>query len=66
MTQSTGDFGALGYAQSTPMPANAPPLAVTPPKDWQVWADVRGTGWNTNVSDGRSLVRPHFADTWSI
>jgi hypothetical protein len=43
--------GALGYA-SNPMLTKAPPLVVAPPKDWQVWADVRGTGWNTNVSSG--------------
>jgi hypothetical protein len=34
------------------MPAKAPPLIARPPKDWQVWADVRGTGWNTDVSAG--------------
>jgi Autotransporter beta-domain len=49
--RSDDPSGALGYA-SNPMPTKAPPLAVAPPKDWQVWADVRGTGWNTNVSTG--------------
>jgi outer membrane autotransporter protein len=43
-------FGALAYAN--PMPTKAPPPISRQPKDWQVWADVRGTGWNTNVSDG--------------
>jgi outer membrane autotransporter protein len=45
-------FGALAYASSSPMATKAPPSISRQPKDWQVWADVRGTGWNTNVSDG--------------
>jgi hypothetical protein len=44
-------YGALGYANN-PMPTKAPPSAMVPPKDWQVWAEVQGTGWNTNVSNG--------------
>jgi MtrB/PioB family decaheme-associated outer membrane protein len=32
-------FSALGYADAT----KAPPLRVTEPKDWQGWAEVRGT-----------------------
>ena len=49
-TRVNDTFGALGYA--SPMQTKAPPLIARQPKDWQVWADVRGTGWNTNVSDG--------------
>lgn len=34
------------------MPTKAPPLVARSPQDWRVWADVRGTGWNTDVSAG--------------
>jgi hypothetical protein len=44
-------FAALGYANDNVY--KAPPLQpVSPPKQWFAWADVRGTGWNTNVSAG--------------
>ena len=34
------------------MVTKAPPLAPVVPKDWLLWADVRGTGWNTDPSAG--------------
>jgi hypothetical protein len=43
-------FTALGYA--SPMVTKAPPLVPVAPKLWQLWADVRGTGWNTDQSVG--------------
>jgi hypothetical protein len=43
-------FTALGYAK--PMATKAPPLVPAAPKVWQLWADVRGTGWNTDPSAG--------------
>jgi outer membrane autotransporter protein len=42
-------FTALGYA--SPMVTKAP-LVVAAPKVWQLWADVRGTGWSTDQSVG--------------
>jgi uncharacterized repeat protein (TIGR01451 family) len=42
-------FNALAYAK--PMVTKAPPRLV-PPKEWLLWADVRGTGWNTDPSAG--------------
>jgi uncharacterized repeat protein (TIGR01451 family) len=42
-------FAALAYAG--PMPTKAPPL-LPRPKEWQAWADVRGTGWTTDPSAG--------------
>ncbi|MBR0901985.1 Ig-like domain repeat protein [Bradyrhizobium liaoningense] len=44
-------FGVLAYA-GNPMPAKAPLLPVRAPREWQFWADIRGTGWNTDVSAG--------------
>ena len=44
-------LGALGFA-GNPMPTKAPPLVARSPQEWRVWADVRGTGWNTDVSAG--------------
>ena len=42
-------FAGLAYAK--PMVTKAPrPLPA--PKEWQLWADVRGTGWNTDPSAG--------------
>jgi len=42
-------FAGLAYAK--PMVTKAPrPLPAT--KEWQLWADVRGTGWNTDPSAG--------------
>jgi hypothetical protein len=43
-------FPVLGYA--SPMVAKAPPLVPVAPKVWQLWADVRGTGWSTDQSVG--------------
>jgi hypothetical protein len=43
-------FSALAYAK--PMVTKAPPLVPPAPKVWQLWADVRGTGWNTDPSAG--------------
>jgi Bacterial Ig-like domain (group 3)/Autotransporter beta-domain len=43
-------FTALGYAN--PMVTKSPPLVVAAPKVWQLWADVRGTGWSTDQSVG--------------
>ena len=46
-------FGSLAYAGTDRMPTKAPPRIAPPAaKDWQIWADVRGTGWNTDVSAG--------------
>ena len=42
-------FNALAYAK--PMATKAPPR-LAPPKEWLLWADVRGTGWNTDPSAG--------------
>jgi uncharacterized repeat protein (TIGR01451 family) len=42
-------FAGLAYAK--PMATKAPPLLAAP-KVWQLWADVRGTGWNTDPSAG--------------
>ena len=36
-------FTVLAYTQ--PMVTKAPPLVSAAPKVWQLWADVRGTGW---------------------
>jgi hypothetical protein len=44
-------FGALAYADN-PMATKASPLPVQPPREWQFWSDVRGTGWNTDVAAG--------------
>jgi uncharacterized repeat protein (TIGR01451 family) len=44
-------FGALAYA-GNPMPAKAPLRPVPAPREWQFWADIRGTGWNTGLSAG--------------
>ena len=44
-------FGAIGYASDNVFKAPAlQPIA--PPKQWFAWADVRGTGWNTNPNAG--------------
>jgi uncharacterized repeat protein (TIGR01451 family) len=43
-------FTALAYAK--PMATKAPPLVPAAPKEWLLWADVRGTGWNTDPSAG--------------
>jgi hypothetical protein len=43
-------FTALAYAK--PMVTKAPPLVPLAPKEWLLWADVRGTGWNTDPSAG--------------
>jgi uncharacterized repeat protein (TIGR01451 family) len=43
-------FAKLAYAQ--PMATKAPALPPPVPKEWQLWADVRGTGWNTDPSAG--------------
>ena len=43
-------FTALGYA--SPMVTKAPPLVPVAPKEWQLWTDVRGTGWSTDQSVG--------------
>jgi hypothetical protein len=40
-------FAALGYASNA---LKAPPLPA--PKVWLPWAELRGTGWNTNVQTG--------------
>ena len=42
-------FGRSAYAE--PVPTKAP-LAPAPPKEWLLWADVAGTGWNTDPSAG--------------
>jgi hypothetical protein len=42
-------FNALAYAK--PMVTKAPPRPA-PPKEWLLWAEVRGTGWNTDPSAG--------------
>jgi hypothetical protein len=43
-------FTALGYA--SPLVTKSPPVVVAAPKVWQLWADVRGTGWSTDQSAG--------------
>jgi hypothetical protein len=43
-------FTTLAYTK--PMMTKAPPLVPAAPKVWQLWADVRGTGWNTDPSTG--------------
>ena len=42
-------FAALNYAGP---PATKAPPRLLPPKEWLLWADVRGTGWNTDPSAG--------------
>jgi uncharacterized repeat protein (TIGR01451 family) len=42
-------FGRSTYAE--PVPTKAP-LRPAPPKEWLLWADVAGTGWNTDPSAG--------------
>jgi uncharacterized repeat protein (TIGR01451 family) len=42
-------FAAL--ADARPIPTKAPALFAAP-KEWFLWADVRGTGWNTDQSAG--------------
>lgn len=44
-------FGALAYADN-PMVTKASTLPVRAPREWQLWADVRGTGWNTDIAAG--------------
>jgi uncharacterized repeat protein (TIGR01451 family) len=44
-------FNGLAFAQADRMPTKAPPRYAEP-KDWRVWADIRGTGWNTDVTAG--------------
>jgi hypothetical protein len=49
--EHVGDaFAALGFARDNPK-HNAPPQHIEP-KEWLAWADVRGTGWNTNMQVG--------------
>jgi hypothetical protein len=43
-------FTNLAYAK--PVVTKAPALLPAAPKVWQLWADVRGTGWNTDQSAG--------------
>jgi len=43
-------FAALGYARSNPVYKASPPRSE--PKEWLAWAEVRGTGWNTNLQTG--------------
>jgi Autotransporter beta-domain/Bacterial Ig-like domain (group 3) len=43
-------FTALGYA--SPMVTKSAPPLIAAPKVWQLWADVRGTGWSTDQSVG--------------
>jgi hypothetical protein len=44
-------FSALGYAP-TGKALKARPLAPYTPMNWLAWADVRGTGWSTNMQTG--------------
>jgi autotransporter-like protein len=41
-------FSALGYAG---IPTKAPPR-ISLEREWSAWADVRGTGWNSNQTSG--------------
>jgi hypothetical protein len=43
-------FAGLAYAPQQQLATKAPPPAA--PKDWLLWADVRGTGWNTDAAAG--------------
>src|SRR5262249_10344212 len=43
-------FSALAY--NSPMVTKSAPLLLQAPRVWQLWADVRGTGWNTDQSIG--------------
>jgi hypothetical protein len=48
--ERVGDtFAALGYARDVVL--KAPPPRIIP-KEWLLWAEVRGTGWNTNLQTG--------------
>jgi uncharacterized repeat protein (TIGR01451 family) len=42
-------FAGLAYARPAVTKAPAPRQA---PKEWQLWADIRGTGWDTDASAG--------------
>jgi predicted transcriptional regulator len=46
------DDAFTALASAKPIVTKAPPLAPPAPKVWQLWADVRGTGWNTDPSAG--------------
>jgi hypothetical protein len=47
----SGAFAALAYATKAPGYATkAPPLVAE--REWNVWADLRGTGWDRTNSDG--------------
>ena len=45
------DEAFIALADPKPMATEAPPQQA-PPKEWMLWADVRGTGWNTNFATG--------------
>ena len=48
--ERVGDaFASLGYAPRDNV-FKAPPRPA--PKDWLAWAEIRGTGWSTNVQTG--------------
>ncbi len=58
-------FSALAYAAGArKMITKAPKAApLPPPRDWLAWAEVRGTGWNTDpakadITGGRSMRLP--------
>src|ERR1700676_1179629 len=47
----SGAFAALAYATKAPgYRTKAPPWVAE--RDWNVWADLRGTGWDRTNSDG--------------
>jgi hypothetical protein len=45
------DDAFTALADARPIPSKAPPPFAAP-KEWLLWADVRGTGWNTDPSAG--------------
>ncbi len=44
-------FTTLAYASSSDIVNKASPLTTIRERDWSLWADVRGTGWGSNISD---------------
>jgi hypothetical protein len=50
--ERVGDtFAALGYAARDNFYKAPPPPRIVP-REWLPWAEVRGTGWNTNLQTG--------------
>jgi hypothetical protein len=52
VTRRTDDaFTTLAYAARPDIVRKAPPLTPIREREWSLWADLRGTGWNSNNSN---------------